>query len=89
MNIGGGLEGIGSGSEYMKGITLYDGNEEGMEVGGKLRGSEWLGIPTLRGMESCVEVIMRGGTYIGMLGRVLEIGIERSMVVEGGVYPKS
>ena len=32
-----------------------------MEVGGILVGTKRLGMPKLRGVETCVEVIMRGG----------------------------
>ena len=32
--VGGGLEGMRRGLEYVKGTKLYEGNEESMEVGG-------------------------------------------------------
>ena len=39
-------------------------------------GSESLGRPALRGVETCIEVIISGGAYVGILERVVEIRIE-------------
>lgn len=33
-DVGGGLEGVRSGFKYEKVMILYEGNEEGIEVGG-------------------------------------------------------
>lgn len=88
-DVGGELEGMGRGLKYVKGTTLYEGNEANIEVGGTLVGSEVLGRRTLRGVKTCIEVVMRGGTWVGMLGRVVEIVIEGSIVVEGRVYSNS
>ena len=60
-----------------------------MEVGGTLTGSEILGRTPLKGVDTRVEVVIWGREYIGMLERVVEIGIEGSTVVEGGGYPNS
>ena len=40
-------------------------------------------------IESCVEFSIWGWSYVDILERVVEIGIEVSMVVEGIGYPNS
>jgi hypothetical protein len=86
--VGRGLEGMGKWLEYVKGFTLHKGNEEGMEVGGTLTKSERFWRSKLRGVKTCVEVIIRGGAYGGMRERVVDIIIEGSTVLER-VYLKS
>ena len=60
-----------------------------MEEGSILIGSKILGRLTLKGVETCKQVIVRGRAHVGMLERVEEIGIESSKMVEGGGYPNS
>ena len=38
-------------------------------------------------MNTCVQVVIRGEAYVGILESVVEIKIYGSMFVEGGGYP--
>lgn len=58
-----------------------------MEVEGSLTGSERLGRPIVKGVDTWVEVVIRDEAYVGILERVVEIIIEGSTVVEEGGYP--